>query len=246
MSRAWVILKRTGRLMRFLLFCLILTICILLLWRVFSTGIPKEVKDLEPNDKLIAAYSEHGEELYVFEQGYDEITRAERNAGYFGVAEAQFIPDANQAQIIFRYNNSTVSAVAEDYSLESVPSREDKLFDVTLVVYIDLTPEIEDDNYSTDSDAVKAVRIQPTSAKRAQSTLYNFYRYVFDFENADEPLDLGKLLEEGSIIAIHSQFYYNGDLEYEEMPYGALCLYDMRRENNTVKFSSSEKKTLGE
>ena len=246
MSRAWVILKRIGRVLKFLLFCVILTVCILLLWRVFSTGIPKEIEHLEPTAALRSAYAQQGEKLYVFEQGYDEITRAERNAGYFGVAEALFIPDANQAQIVFRYNNSTIKAVAEDYSLPSIPDRETELFDVTLVVYVDLTPDNEEDNYSTGSDTVKAIRIKPTSGKRADSTLYNFYRYVFDFGSAEEPVDLKALLEEGSIIAIHSQIYYKDDLDYEKTPYGALCLYDLRRDNNAVKFSSQEKKALGE
>lgn len=246
MSRAWVIFKRVGRLLKFLFFCLVLTVCILLLWRVFSTNIPKELQHLAPNDKLREAYSQKGEQLYVFEQGYDEITRAERNAGYFGVAEAQFIPDANQAQIVFRYNNSTIKALAEDYSLDSIPKRESELFDVTLVVYIDLTPDNTEDNYDTSSDSLKAVRIKPSAKTRANTTLYNFYRYTFDFGMGDEALDLKALLDEGSIVAIHSQIYYVDDLDYTDTPYGALCLYDLRREDNRVKFSSEEKKALGE
>ena len=147
MSRASVIFKRIGRLLKFLVFCIILTVCILLLWRVFSTSIPKEIEDMSSNGKLTAAYADKGEDLYVFEQIYDDITRAERNAGYFGVPEAHFIPAANQAQIVFRYNNSTVKALAEDYSLPSVPHRSEELFDVSMVLYIDLTPENKEDNY---------------------------------------------------------------------------------------------------
>lgn len=244
MSRVWVIFKRAGRLLKFLLFCLVLTVCILLLWRVFSTGMPKEIKHLSPNEKLNAAYAEQGEELYVFEQGYDDITRAERNAGYFGVSEAQFIPSANQAQIVFRYNNSTIKAVAEDYSLSAIPSREEELFDVSLVVYIDLTPDDQEDNYDIGSESIKAVRVHHTSKERASSQLYNFYRYVFDFENAEEPLDIAELLENGSIIAIHTQIYYKGDLDYSETAYGALCIYDYRRDDEKVKLTKDEKKAL--
>ena len=245
MSRAWVILKRAGRLLKFLLICLVLTICIFLLWRVFSTGIPKEIKELDANGKLSAAYAQEGEELYVFNQVYDNITRAERNAGYFGVPEACFIPSANQAQIVFRYNNSTIKALAEDYSLDTVPDRSEELFDVSLVLYIDLTPDNKEDNYDIGSEAVKTVRIPCTSSERASSKLYNFYRYVFDFENGEEPIDLQKLLDSGTLIAVHTQIYYKGDLDYSKTAYGALCIYDYRRENEAVKLSKNEKEALG-
>lgn len=230
--------------LKFLLVCLVLTICILLLWRVFSTGIPKEIKELEPNDKLCEAYAKEGEELYVFNQVYDNITRAERNAGYFGVPEAHFIPSANQAQIVFRYNNSTIKALAKDYALDAVPDREDELFDVSLVVYIDLTPDNKEDNYEIGTDNVKTVRIPCTSKERANSQLYNFYRYVFDFENGEEALDLEELMESGTLIAIHTQIYYKGDLDYQKTAYGALCIYDYRRENNEIKLSKNEKEAL--
>lgn len=244
MSRAWVILKRAGRLLKFLLICLVLTICIFLLWRVFSTGIPKEIKELDVNDKLSAAYAEDGEDLYVFNQVYDNITRAERNAGYFSVPKACFIPSANQAQIVFRYNNSTIRSLAEDYSLDSVPDRAEELFDVSLVLYIDLTPDNEEDNYDIGSGAVKTVRIPCTSKERANSKLYNFYRYVFDFENGEEPIDLETLLDSGTLIAVHTQVYYKGDLDYEKTAYGALCIYDYRRDNEPLKLSKNEKEAL--
>ena len=244
MSRAWVIFKRVGRLLKFLFICLVLTVCILLLWRVFSTGTPKEITGLAPNGKLSAAYAAEGEELYVFNQVYDNITRAERNAGYFGVPEARFIPSVNQAQIVFRYNNSTIKSLAKDYSLDSVPERSEELFDVSLVVYIDLTPDDKEDNYDIGTDTVRTVRIPCTSKERADSQLYNFYRYVFDFENGEEPLDLASLMESGELIAIHTQIYYKGDLDYEKTAYGALCIYDYRRDNETVKLSKKEKEAL--
>ncbi len=246
MSRAWVILKRTGRLLKFLFICLTLTICIFLLWRVFSTGTPDRLDHLTPNDKLNQLYYQQGEELYAFNQVYDTMTRAERNEGYFGVPDAVFIPEINQAQIVFRYNNSTIKALANDYSLSAVPDREEELFDVTLLVYIDLTPENTEDNYNIGTDTVRTVRIPCTVKEGAKSTLYNFYRYVFDFENGEEPLDLQELMDSGTLIAIHTQIYYKGDLDYEKTAYGALCIYDYRRENIRVNLSKNDKKALGE
>lgn len=246
MSRASVIFKRIGRLVKFLIFCLIFTICILLIWRVSSTGIPKEIEDLQINDRLTSAYSQEGEKLYVFKQVYDNITRADRNAGYFGIPEAEFIPGANQAQIVFRYNNSTIKALSEDYSLPSVPSRDQELFDVSLVLYIDLTPNDKEDNYEKDDSVVKTVRLYPVSrSEKADSTLYNFYRYTFDFGTGDEPIVLSELIESGNLIAIHTEIRYLGDLDYTKDAYGALCIYDYRRENIPVKLSKNELAAFG-
>ncbi len=244
MSRAWVIIKRIGKLLKFLFICLVITVCIFMLWRVFSTGTPKELKPLSPNDALNEAYLQKGEELYIFEQNYDDITRDERAYGYFALPEAKFIPDANQAQLVFRYNNSTIKSMASDYALESVPDRSEELFDVSLVLFIDLTPDNKDDNYDKGSDTVNEVRCLPTSNTSAKTNLYNFYRYVFDFGSAEEEINLGELLESGELIAIHAQFYYNGDLDYEKDPYGALCIYDYRSQLHTVELSGKDKKAL--
>ncbi len=244
MSRAWVIFKRIGKLLKFLLICIVITVCILMLWRVFSTGTPKALKPLTPNEKLNALYAEQGEEMYIFDQNYDNITRDEKAYGYFSVPDAVFIPDANQAQIVFRYNNSTITSLATDYSLSSVPAREEELFDVSLVFFIDLTPDNTEDNYDKGTDTVKTVRCRPSSQNSEKTTLYNFYRYVFDFESAEEPIDLSALLESDTLIAVHTEVYYKGDLDYEKTPYGALCIYDYRKTDRPVELSSKDKKAL--
>ena len=103
MSRARVIFKRTGKLIKFLFICIIFTICIFMLWRIFSTGTPSELKTLTPNEKLNAAYEQQGDDLYMIDQNYDNITRSDKAYGYFSVLDPVFIPDANQVQLVFRY-----------------------------------------------------------------------------------------------------------------------------------------------
>ena len=81
-------------------------------------------------------------------------------------------------------------------------------------------------------------------------TLYNFYRYTFYFEESEEPIDINKLMKDKSLIAIHAQFHYKGDMnkdgkEYPDKPYGALLLYDPAVENIRVKLTSDDKKALG-
>ena len=242
MSRAWVVIKRIGRLLRFAFFCLVLSVIIFFVWRVFSTDIPKELKSLTPNEKLNEVYAQKGEDLYVFTQKYDPITRAERNSGYFSVPTAVFIPDANQAQIVFRYNNSTLNSLATDYGLETVPSREEELFDVTLVLYIDLTPENKTDTYDENNEDIKTVTVHASAKTAEKSTLYNFYRYVFEFDKADEPVDVAKLIEDGSLIYVQTHIYYNGDIDYAEPAYGAIRIYDARVDKDRVKLTKADKK----
>ena len=244
MSRVWVILKRLGKVLKFLFVCLVLTICVFMGWRIFSTGIPSDIKPLIPNEELSEAYKQQGDELYIFEQKYEDITTAERNYGYFAVPEAVFIPNLNQAQIVFRYNNSTIRSVAEDLGLETTPDREQKLFDVSLVLYIDLTPEDTTDNDDLSSAGLKKIRVKPSAEKCERTTLYNFYRYSFDFDDAEEEVDIAQLMEDGLLIAIHSEFYYGEEPNYEETPYGALSLYYYQRRNHEVKLSSADKKAL--
>lgn len=244
MSRAWVVIKRCGRFLKFAFFCLVLTIVIFFAWRVFSTGTPKELKALTPNEKLNEAYAQKGDGLYMFTQNYDPITRADRNSGYFSVPSAVFIPDANQAQIVFRYNNSTLREVATDYSLDAPLTRGEEHFDVTLVLYLDLTPNNADDNYETNSPNVKVVRVHASQKNEGSSTLYNFYRYVFDFESAE--VNLSELMKNKQIIAIHAQMYYNDDLDYSEEAYGAICLYDSRMTDRPVELTKADKKIFKE
>ena len=246
MSRVWVAIKRTGRLLGFLCGCVVLVICVFMIWRVFSTGTPKELDRLSPNDRLLSAYAEQGESLYMFKQNQDVITRAEYNSGYFAIPDYKFIPDANQLQLVFRYNNSTLKAVATDKELSEVPDRNGDYFDVSVVLYVDLTPDNSEDNEFTNSENIKKIRCRGHVDGKDKTTLYNFYRYTFYFDEADEPIDIKELMAGNSLIAIHAQFYYNEGLDYNDAPYGALLLFDPAMKNIPVELSSDDKKALGE
>ena len=106
------------------------------LWRAFiSTIIPDEVDGLAPNAPLQAAWldaKERGETLQYFTQMQDETTTAEHNYSYFTAREVAFIEDANQIQLLFRYNNSTIRHLVQDYKLPEMPDRTAELYDVTL------------------------------------------------------------------------------------------------------------------
>ena len=257
MSRTRVILKRIGKLLKFAVFCLLAAIIILLIWRVFSTSIPSELDILIPNEKLNAAYAQNGENLYIFEQSYDPITRGSKNAGYFSIEQARFIPAANQAQVIFRYNNSTIKSLATDYKLSEVPDRETELFDVSLIFYVDLTPENKDDNFLKNSEVTdttaafdmfinpattKAIRLHPTDEKPQKTNIYNFYKYVYELDSAEA--DLATLISNDTLVAVHAEVYYNQDIDYEKDAYGIIRIFDQRAENVAVRLTNEEKDML--
>ena len=147
------------------------------LWRAFiSTIIPAEVEGLSPNAPLKAAWQaaqESDKALSYFSQMQDKTTTAEHNYSYFTAEEVAFIEDANQIQLLFRYNNSTIRSLVEDYDLPTVPDRAAELYDITLYVAYDLTPNDASDNDGNNPESVKFVRYYPTETKSARSLMYN-------------------------------------------------------------------------
>ncbi len=237
----------TWRVIKGLFFAVIFSVIILLLWRIFSSGDPKSMKALAPNEALATAYEREGDGLYMFRQEQRSITSGKKNYGYFSVTKCVFIPEANQVQIVVRYNNSTLRALTADYGLEQIPPREAELFDVTLTVATDLTPENKEDNLWNKEDlgtgeSVKMIRVHPTSVTGAQKQMYNYRRFVFDLDTAG--LSLKTLTEEELMLAVFADVYYNGDIRYEENPYGSLCLYTHLDKTLTVPLERIDKKAL--
>ena len=244
MSRVNRIFKISGCLIKCIFGLVIATVCVALLWRVFSSGDPESMKTLSVNEKVYNAYTQNGEALYMFKQEQNSITRAENNYGYFSITDCKFIPDANQAQVVFRYNNSTIRSLAEDYSLSTVPDRSEELYDVTLLLAIDLTPENKDENSTNAPESVRFVRVHASSHTRDTKLMYNYYQLVFDIGESGE--DIKTLLDSNLLLAVYADVYYINDLDYEKDPYGTLCLYDYLSENKTIELERADKKALKE
>lgn len=211
-----------------LLLCIV---CGIILWRVFSSGDPDEVKYLMGNDALYEAYEKHGNDLVLQYQMQDTITTAKYNRGYFSVTQYVFIPEAKQVQLVFRYNNSTIKNVARDYGLDTIPDKSEELFDLTLITTTDKTPENREDNQNNDALAMK--RYYPSTATRTETSLYTYYRFVFD--NIEVTPDM---------LYVFADIYYEGDLDYEKRPLGTLCLYDDESPWVSYKLSRTERKML--
>lgn len=220
-----------GRVVKWSISLLLCVICGIILWRVFSSGDPKEVKYLMGNEVLYEAYEKSGDELVLQYQMQDTITTADYNRGYFSITQYVFIPEAQQVQLVFRYNNSTIKHLARDYELEAIPDKSEDLFDVTLVTTTDKTPDNREDN--ADAAALTMERYYPTTFERTETSLYTYYRFVFD--NIQITPDM---------LYVFVDFYYLGDLNYEERPYGTLCLYDDASPWVSYKLSRAERKML--
>ncbi len=213
-----------------------------LLWRIFSSGDPKSMKIIHVNDELYQVYEEQGEELYIFKQEQRSITSGDDNYGYFSITDCKIIPDINQIQTVVRYNNSTLRATAEDYELSEVPSREDDIYDVTLLLAVDLTPDDTSDNLGNDKESVEFIRCHGELVLSDTKNMYNYRKMVFDFDSAG--VDISELMQEGLLLAIYADFYYDGDINYDEAPYGTLCLYDYKSVNMVTELEKRDIKAL--
>ena len=240
MSIVFKILKRL-LLAAVSLFCI--GVIVFFIWRINSGNTPSDLKTLTPNASLSAAYAEEGNDLYMFFQPRQlEYTANEGASGYFFVSDTAIIPAANQIQTVVRYNNSTLKYTAEDHGLEQVPDRTAEVYDVTLLLAIDLTPENQEDNLGNDEESVKFVRCHGKVTGTDQKNVYNYRRMVFDLDSAE--VDIKELLDSGLLLAIYADFYYVGALDYEQTPYGVLCLYDFMSKDVKVKLEKGDVKAL--
>lgn len=225
--------RTIGWVIRLLATLLILSVAGVVIWRVFfSAKIPESVRYLQQNEILSAAYAENDGNLTFRRQEQASITRGEKNNGYFSVVDCVFIPEAEQVQIVFRYNNSTIRHLAADYDLDEIPDKAAELFDVTLVRTTDLTPEDKSDN--GDPSTFASERIHATGATRAESALYTFVRLVFDGVRVEPDTE-----------GVFADVYYLGALDYSDSPYGTLCLYANGDKWLSRPLSSGDRKALG-
>lgn len=223
----------TGHILRLLATLLIAAVCFFMIWRVFiSSNPPADFKRLAANEPLAAAYRTHGDSLTLYTQEQATVTRGESNAGYFGATMAVFIPEAEQLQVVFRYNNSTLKHVQEDFALAERPPKGEEIFDVTVVKIVDTTPEDKSDN--TDGSAnLQKVRVAPTASEIDTTLLYTYIRYTFD----------GVVMTEDTIAAF-LDVYYEANINYSETALGTLRLYHEESPNLAVELSGKEKKAL--
>lgn len=208
----------------------------LLIWRIADSRTdPQAVKQIMVNNALHEAYEKNDGDLNLFYQEQSKFTQAEDNYGYFAVTQSCFIDEAEQLQVVLRYNNSTLKYLSEDYSLTEIPSRDSQVFDVTVLVAYDLTPEDTSDNFGNDEGSVRFERFFASAELSHKKTLYNYRKLTFDGIKIDK-----------SVLAVYLDIYYTGDVNYEDEPYGTLLLYDHTAENVDYKLTAKDKALIEE
>ncbi len=230
-----------GRIFKTVLLALVFGVTILALWRILSAGDPKAVKMVCANEELVLAYRAADGELNGFSQDQATITRAENNYGYFSVTRWVYFPEANQLQLVFRYNKSTLKHLAEDKNLQDIPSKTGTYFDVSVVKTTDLTRQDKTDNL--DASTLLTERFAPVGDPvREETSLYTYFRYTFRDVVLKDDTD-----------GLFADIYYLGDLTqdgttgqtvYPADPYGALCLWDSQDENIPYRLTSADRKVL--
>lgn len=227
--RLWIL----GKVLYWLVGFAIFAMTAFLVWRVFFSGnTPSELDALQPNAALVAAYGEKGDDMILYTQEQSTHTRGEENYGYFAVPEFTYIPEAGQMQVLFRYNNSTLEATEEKYGLTEPLKKGEEVFDVSLVLVTDKTPDDVTDN--TDGSAnLEKNRIAPTSRVVSTTALYTYFVYVFD----------GVDIKEDTFAAFFD-VYYQGDVNYESEAFGTLRLYHRDSEWIKVELTSKDKNAI--
>ena len=233
-GKAWKIVKYV---VKGIFLLLIFGTIAMILWRVFSSGTPKSMSALDANDVIVEAWEKaeaEGREMDMFTQLQPtNITTKKENYSYFSVESVVFIREAEEIQLTFRYNNSTIRHLQEDKGLDTLPDRDEDLYDVTLWAVYDLTPDV-----TGDDENVEYVRYHPTASetRAAQKNVYNYRKFVFDgvsMGDAEKPL-----------LTIFMDVYYVGDLDYDADPYGTLPIYQYVYENEIYTLTSDDKKAL--
>ena len=134
-------------------------------------------------------------------------------------------------QIVFRYNNSTIRALRDDYGVDPLPDRSEELYDVSLVLNTDLTPDIESDNANGGPEAVKSTRYFPNAVYtvKDEKNMYNYRKYVFENVSLDE-----------LSLALFVDIYYIDDIDYEKLSYGTVCIWEYKASTYTRALSSAD------
>ena len=234
--------KAVGCLIKLFFGLLVFGVIGLLLWRVsLSSAMPADLDKITVNEAVHEAYTNDGE-LYIFRQEQNTITRTDKNRGYFSVTHAVFIPEANQIQLVFRYNNSTLRSLVADKGLSEVPAKSDNVYDVNLFFSVDLTPDNKEDNDIITDEGTRTSRCSSQLVASEENSLYNYRKFVFDLDTCGE--DLKELLDSGLLLAVYADVYYIGDMNLEEEAYGTLCLYDYVTKTKEVELSRSERSAI--
>ena len=108
---------------------IIIFVYVLLFVRMCAVdGVPEGFEDLKVTNELVDIYnSEGGKNKFIY-QSINKFNANEDSYGFFSVNKYVIIDGADQVQMIFKFNKSTLKYVAEEYGLEETESFLKKLY----------------------------------------------------------------------------------------------------------------------
>ena len=227
------IARAIGCVLRWIFRLFVFVIVALVFWRVlFSARVPAAAKTLLVNDATYEAYQTHGEDLSIFTQTLEKLTRLETDEGVYGlfwVSQARFLPEADQVQLLIRYNNSTLRYIAEDFRLDAVPDRQEHVVGVTLLATTDPTP-----TDPKNGDAQTTRYYAAASPEVFTTSMYNYRKLIFDGIDLNDP----------TLVDLTVHFHVTPYQDENDLPYGSLCIYDSEQPNEPERLTGRDRRAL--
>jgi len=230
---------------------LIIFVYALLFVRMCSVDdIPEDFRNIYVDDSLIELYnSENGEEKFIY-QNLSKFNTDEDSYGYFSVASTMIAPEADQIQLIVKYNISTLENIKEDYGLSvSIDRSRTDTFEFSMVVKKAIDPIVADDpskdeetvDYNNE-DNYTLTRIYPVKTEFISAGRHNYIRCIFTDVGFDKETTLG----------VFCDINYKDDIKYEQTgdngkPLGSLasvCVYNYTYKEKPYKFTAADKAAL--
>ncbi len=246
MSAAFKYIKLT---IKVLFVLLIVGVYALLIFRMCDVdSIPDKFKDLYVDDDLIALYqSDVGSEGFIY-QTHTKYNTNDDTYGYFSVASYVIANGADEVQVVFKYNVSTLERVAEDYGLTvAIDRNKTNIFEYSLVVKSAVGDIVYDeDGAETTEETVDyndpanytLERILPSKIEYHTAGRYNYVRCVFKGVDFDKATTLG----------LFCDINYSDDIRYEQTDddgeplesYATLSIYNYNFKDKIYKLTDAD------
>lgn len=212
--------------LRALFVLLIAFVCVFLGWRMFlSKRPPKELREISVNDALLAAYTANGDITVMEQPSQVRYTEGEDNYADYHVARCVFLEEADQVQLLFFYNNSTLRDVSETLGIDPALPRGEEVFGVELLLLTDVSPKGHEGDPVIEERIVRA-----TSAEVDTNSLYTFVRYTFD----------GVDITDG-VTVVYFDIYHEGA---ERTELGTIRLYHEESDTESRSLTKKEQAVM--
>ena len=204
--------KIIGKTLLYTLRLVAFSVIAILLWRIFSGGVPKSLQTYVWTDEAYGIYTQDPDNYSIYHYKRNDNLSKD---GKFMASYVYYVTETGEFQITLRYNNSTLKKLAEDYKLEDIPSGEPFVFTLT------------------DQNGKVYTEYEYYSAKK---NLYNYRKLIFkgidmapltvepaDLDRGDDEINREK--EEKEKVNLTLKVYYKDDVLLSA-PYSELTVFD--------------------